>query len=121
MDTIFALKFPGGLALRRDGSEVSLFALRAFVAGEPVMQLEHITWRPWPDDSTVTHPSGRHFHDPVLAMVTDCGDPNCRLSFELMALIARRDIAAGEVISNDFSRRQNSSWQRPIWETARRD
>jgi len=105
MDTIVALKLPGGLAQRRDGSQITLFALRPFVAGEPVMQLEHVAWRPWPDVATVKHPSGRRFHDPVLAMVTHRDDPNCRLSFELMALIARRDIAAGEVISNDFGER----------------
>jgi hypothetical protein len=102
MDTIVALKLPGGLAQRREGAHVTLFALRPFAAGEPVMQLEHVTWRPWPDTGTVKHPNGRRFHDPVLAMVADRADPNCRLSFELMALIARRDIAAGEVISNDF-------------------
>jgi len=105
MDTIVTLKLPGGLAQRRNGSEVTLFALRPFVAGEPVMQLEHVSWRPWPDVAAVTHPNGQRFHDPVLAMVADCDEPNCRLSFELMALIARRDIAAGEVISNDFGRR----------------
>jgi hypothetical protein len=104
MDTPCALKLPGGLASRSDARGASLFALRPFQAGEPVMRLEHVTWRPIADDATVDHPSGRHLYDPVLAMVADRSDGNCRLSLELMALIARRDIAAGETISNDFHR-----------------
>src|SRR5271156_2750274 len=57
---------------------------------------------PPPDAAPVDRPSGRHLYDPVLAMVADRADANCRLSLELMALVARRDIAAGETISNDF-------------------
>jgi hypothetical protein len=102
MDTPCALKLPGGLASRADARGASLFALRPFEAGEPVMRLEHVTWRPTADDATVDHPSWRHLYDPVLAMVADRADANCRLSLELMALVARRDIAPGETISNDF-------------------
>lgn len=102
MDPTFALKLPGGLAHRQDDRGGALFALRAFAAGEPVMRLEHVTWRPTPDGATVAHPNGRHVYDPVLALVADRHDANCRLCLELMALIARRDVAPGETISNDF-------------------
>ena len=102
MDPIFALKLPGGLAHRQDERHGELFALRAFAAGEPVMRLEHVTWRPTADGATVRHSNGRHVYDPVLALVADRHNANCRLSLELMALIARRDIAPGETISNDF-------------------
>jgi hypothetical protein len=101
--SIIAMKLSGGLAESRDAVDASLFALRPFAAGEPVMRLEHVTWRGAADETTIAHPNGRHIYDPVLAMAADRRDANCRLSLELMALIARRDIAAGEIISNDFS------------------
>jgi hypothetical protein len=79
-----------------------LVAGRAYAAGEPVFALDHVTWRPEADEETVAHPNGRYFRDPLLAGVIQSADPNCRLSFELMVLIARRDIQPGEVISGDF-------------------
>jgi hypothetical protein len=102
MDTIFALKLPGGLASRADELGSTLFAVKPFAAGEPVMRLEHVIWRTTPGVATVSDARGHHFYDPILAMVADRVDANCRLSLELMALIARRDIAAGETISHDF-------------------
>ena len=108
MTIVCPFKLPGGLASRADARGASLFALRPFEAGELVMRLEHVTWRPTADDTTIDHPSGRRLYDPVLAMVADRVDANCRLSLELMALIARRDIAVGETISNDFRRTQTA-------------
>jgi len=102
MGTIFALKLPGGVASRADELGSTLFAVKPFAAGEPVMRLEHVIWRTAPGVATVSDTRGRHFYDPILAMVDDRTDANCRLSLELMALIARRDIAAGETISHDF-------------------
>jgi len=84
MDTIFALKLPGGLASRADELGSTLFAVKPFAAGEPVMRLEHVIWRTTPGVATVSDARGHHFYDPILA------------------LIARRDIAAGETISHDF-------------------
>ena len=80
----------------------SLVAGRAYAAGEPVLMLDHVTWRADWRRGAVRHPSGRYFQDPLLDGVVHGDNPNCRFSFELMALIARRDIRAGEVISNDF-------------------
>ena len=64
--------------------------------------LDHVTWCVDSREGAVRHPSGRYFRDPLLDGVVYGDNANCRLSFELMALIARRDIQAGEVISNDF-------------------
>ena len=94
---------PGSMSKTVDPSRRKcLFAGRAYAAGEPVLVLNHVTWRPDGSVGTLRHPSGRYFSDPLLDGVIHRSDPNCRLSFELMALIARRDILAGEVISNDF-------------------
>ena len=81
-----------------------LLAGRAYEAGEPVLMLHHVTWWPTGRVGAVRHPSGRYFSDPLLDGVIHRDDPNCRLSFELMVLIARRAIAAGEVISSDLDR-----------------
>ena len=77
----------------------ALFAARAFEAGEPVFQLLRVTWRTRPDSRTVPHPTGGHLFDPVLARAARAVDPNCRLAAELLAVIARRDIAEGEPIT----------------------
>ncbi len=87
----------------KSGRRKCLLAGRNYAAGEPVLTLDHVTWRPSAGEGTVAHPSGRHFRDPLLDGVIHKADPNCRLSFEPMLLIARRDIRAGEVISNDFA------------------
>jgi hypothetical protein len=91
-----------GLIIRRKGTGEALFAARAFAAGEPVFAFTHLTWRATRDAFTTEDPNGRHLHYPLLARVAHSCDPNCRPSFELMALIARRDIAPGEPISVDF-------------------
>ena len=85
-----------------NGRRQCLLAGRGYVAGEPVLALDNITWSSLAREVTVAHPNGGHFRDPLLDGVMQSADPNCRLSFELMVLIARRDIHPGEVISNDF-------------------
>jgi hypothetical protein len=86
---------------RAESRRKSLVAGRAYEAGEPGLTLDAITWCPQAE-GTVAHPNGRHFRDPLLDGVAQSADPNCRLSFELMVLIARRDIRPGEVVSADF-------------------
>jgi len=93
---------PEGLEIRHIGTGEALFAARAFAAGEPIFKFERVSWRPRRDRYTVETPDGQHLYDPILARVAHGCDPNGRPSFELMALIARRDIAAGELISFDY-------------------
>jgi SET domain-containing protein len=80
----------------------ALVAVRPFQAGEPIFAFSHVSWRPARDGNTVEDPRGRHVYDPLLARVAHSCAPNCRPSFELMALIARRDIAAGEILTFDY-------------------
>jgi hypothetical protein len=94
-----ALRRPRGLALRQTASGSGLYANRRFEAGEPLFSFLQVTWRAAPDADTVEHPCGRSFHDPVLALVARSVDPNARIAANLMALIARRDIARGERIT----------------------
>ena len=81
-----------------------LLSGRAYEAGETVFVLEHVRWAPGETPSGAIDPAGRGLSDPLLDSVIHADDPNCRLSLDLMALIARRDIQAGEVISRDFRR-----------------
>jgi len=97
-----AVSATGGLIVRRVGVGEALVAVRPFEAGEPVFTFSHVSWRPGRDCLTVEDPRGRHVYDPLLARVAHSCDPNCRPSFELMALIARRDIAAGETLTFDY-------------------
>lgn len=90
---------PDGLAIREQAGGEALYAARAFEAGEPVFQLLRVTWRAEADGRTLPHPSGGHLFDPILARAGHALDPNCRVSVELMAAIARRAIAAGEPIT----------------------
>jgi hypothetical protein len=92
-------KPPKGLSIRSTAAGAALYAARGFEAGEPVLVFERVIWRAAPDVSTVEHPSGDNFVDPVLALANRTPDPNCRIAPELMALIARRDIVRGERIS----------------------
>ena len=92
----------GGLIVRRVGADETLVAVRAFEAGEPVFAFAHVTWRGERDALTVEDPRGRHVFDPLLARVAHSCDPNCRPSFDLMALIARRDISPGETLAFDY-------------------
>ena len=91
-----------GLLVRREGTGEDLIAARPFRPGEVVFEFLNVTWRPVRDRFTVEHPSGRHFFDPLLARVSHSCDPNARVSTKLMALVARREIASGEVITCDY-------------------
>ncbi|HEX7758491.1 MAG TPA: SET domain-containing protein-lysine N-methyltransferase [Caulobacteraceae bacterium] len=93
---------PNGLAIRHIGTGEALYAARAFAAGEPVFKFAKVSWRPRRDRYTVETPEGQHLYEPLLARVGHACDPNTRPSFDLMALIARRDIAAGEAITFDY-------------------
>ncbi|MDR3511444.1 MAG: SET domain-containing protein [Caulobacteraceae bacterium] len=90
---------PDGLTLRGRAGGETLCAARPFEAGEPVFQLTRVTWRAEPDRHTVPHPSGRHLFDPLLDRLGRAREPNCRIAPDLMAVIARRDIAAGEPLT----------------------
>lgn len=90
---------PEGLAIRPDGAGEALYAARRFEAGEPVFQLLRVTWRAEPDLHTLAHPSGGYLFDPLLDRIGRTRDPNCRVALDLMAVIARRDIAPGEGIT----------------------
>jgi hypothetical protein len=92
----------GGLIVRRVGSRETLVAVRPFEAGELVFAFAHVAWRPTRDRLTVEDPKGRHIYDPLLARMAHGCDPNCRPCFELMAMIARRDIAKGETLAFDY-------------------
>lgn len=93
---------PEGLEIRHIGTGEALYATRAFAAGEPIFTFDHISWRPRRDRYTVQTPGGQHLFDPILARVAHACDPNGRPSFRLLALVARRDIAPGELISFDY-------------------
>ncbi len=93
---------PKGIAIRRTAAGTALYANRRFEAGEPLFSFLQVTWRKGPDADTVEHPCGRSFHDPILALVGRSHDPNSRIAADLMALIARRDIARGERITVAF-------------------
>ncbi|MDR3506472.1 MAG: hypothetical protein P4L64_01095 [Caulobacteraceae bacterium] len=93
------VRIPEGCGARLENGQARLYALRAFAAGEPILLLEHVRWRAQPDPTTVPHPNGHAFFDPLLPMIVLSGDPNGRLSIQLMALIARRDISIGEGLS----------------------
>ncbi|MGA0601890.1 hypothetical protein ACO2Q3_14380 [Caulobacter sp. KR2-114] len=93
---------PDGLEIRHIGTGEALYATRAFAAGEPIFTFDHISWRPRRDRYTVQTPDGQHLYDPILARVAHACDPNGRPSFRLMALVARRDIAPGALISFDY-------------------
>jgi hypothetical protein len=90
---------PEGLVLRAEGASEALYAARQFEAGEPVFQLLRVTWRAEPDRHTLAHPHGGHLFDPLLERIGRTREPNCRVALELMAVIARRDIAEGEAIT----------------------
>jgi hypothetical protein len=98
------LSTTGGLILRcLDGREI-LVAVRRFRLGEVIFTFDHATWRGRRDSVTVDDAFGRPVYDPLLARVARValsGAANCRADFDLMALIARRAISAGETLRLD--------------------
>ena len=93
---------PEGLVIHHVGTGEALYAARAFASGEPVFKFAKVSWRPRRDRYTVETPEGQHLYEPLLARVGHACDPNTRPSFDLMALIARREIAPGEAITFDY-------------------
>jgi hypothetical protein len=91
-----------GVFIRREGTGEDLIAARELRPAEVVFEFQNVTWRRSRDAFTVEHPSGRHFYDPLLARVSHSCDPNARVSTKLMALVARRPIAPGEIITFDY-------------------
>ena len=94
---------PDGVIVARDATGEALYTARAFAAGDTVFRFLNVSWRPERDRHTVEHPDGRFFFDPVLARTAHSCDPNCRLSTDLMAMIALRDIRVGEPITFDYA------------------
>ena len=90
------------LFIRQDVRRVAVYAARNYRKGQTVLQIEPIVWRNERDRETVEHPSGSHIYHPVLARVTHSCEPTCRVSFLHRALIALRDIGAGEAVTFDY-------------------
>ena len=96
--------------VRRDRTGSGLYAVRAFAAGETVFAFRQVSWGER-DSHTVEHPGGGHFRDPVLMYTGHSCAPNCRISFEAMAMVALRDIAAGEAIAFDYATTESAITQ----------
>jgi hypothetical protein len=79
-----------------------LCARRRYEAGEPILRLDHPRWILAPRAGAVETGDGRHFFDPLLDLIAHSDDPNVRVSPELLALIARRDIAPNEPLTRNW-------------------
>lgn len=88
-------------AVRR-AARARLFARRPYEAGEPILQFGHPRWIIEPRAGAIAAPDGQHLFDPLLPLISHCEAPNARVSLELLTLIARRDIAAGEPLTRDW-------------------
>ena len=89
--------------IRADATGEGLYAGRAVRAGETVLALDEVEWRPVRDRHTVTDPAHGHFFHPVLRATAHACEPNCAVRFDPRALVALRDIAAGEAINIDYA------------------
>jgi len=90
------------LILRKDAAGERLYAARGFRAGERVLELDEVVWRPQRDRETVEHPFGGHLYHPILAKAAHSCEPNCRVDFAARALLACAPIAAGDAITMDY-------------------
>lgn len=90
------------LLVKQDPTGESLYAPRAYEAGDVVFSFSDVTWRAERDRYTVEHNSGLHMFDPVLAKTAHSCDPNCRVDLHDMAMKAIRPIAAGDRITFDY-------------------
>jgi hypothetical protein len=86
----------------RRAAEARLFARRPYEAGEPILQFDHPRWILEPRAGAIETADGQRLFDPLLALITHSETPNARVSLELLTLIARRDIAAGEPLTRDW-------------------
>jgi hypothetical protein len=111
--TTVTVPLPEGVAAITSGDVARLTATRAFAAGEPIFRLDHVNWESAPNANTVAYFNGRYFTDPVLAMVTDDLDANCRIWLEWMVVVACRDIMPGEMLTADLRHPRSSS--SPCW------
>ena len=90
------------LGLARPPARKRLCARRRYEAGEPILRLEHPRWILSPRAGSVETADGRRLFDPVLDLIAHSENPNVRVSPELLALIARRDIAPNEPLTRDW-------------------
>ena len=81
-----------------------LCARRRYEAGEPILRLDHARWIVGQRAGAVETPDGRRLFDPLLPLIAHSEDPNVRVSPELLALIARRDIAPNEPLTRNWGR-----------------
>ena len=79
-----------------------LCARRRYEAGEPILRFDHPRWLLGPRAGAVATGDGRLFFDPMLDLIIHSDDPNTRVSPELLALIARRDIAPNEPLTRNW-------------------
>ncbi len=93
----------GDLFIREDATGEGLYAGRPFRAGETVLALDDVAWRPARDMHTVTDPVQGHFFHPVLRATAHACEPNCAVRFVPRSLVALRDIAPGEAINIGYA------------------
>jgi hypothetical protein len=112
-----ATRSPMALApvvVRKDAAGQALYASRDYQPGEVVFGFEDLEWRARRDQHTVEHPDGRHFFHPVLANTAHACEPNSRIDFEELAMVAVRPIAAGEAVTFDYETTER--WfTHPFW------
>ena len=88
--------------LVRPPARKRLCARRRYEAGEPILRLDHPRWILSPRAGSIEVGDGRRFFDPLLDLIAHSDNPNVRVSPELLALIARRDIAPNEPLTRDW-------------------
>jgi hypothetical protein len=88
--------------LVRPPARKRLCARRRYEAGEPILRLDHPRWILAPRAGAIETGDGRRFFDPLLDLIAHSDDPNVRVSPELLALIARRDIAPNEPLTRTW-------------------
>ncbi|MBV8681478.1 MAG: hypothetical protein JO111_01290 [Caulobacteraceae bacterium] len=88
-----------------------LCARRRYEAGEPILRLDHARWIVGPREGALETTDGRRLFDPLLPLLAHSDDPNVRVSPELLALIARRDISPNEALTRDWGHGGGESWR----------
>ncbi|HSZ53123.1 MAG TPA: hypothetical protein VK801_16265 [Caulobacteraceae bacterium] len=88
--------------LVRPPARKRLCARRRYEAGEPILRLDHPRWILAPRAGSIETGDGRRFFDPLLDLIAHSDNPNVRVSPELLALIARRDIAPNEPLTRNW-------------------
>ena len=88
--------------LTRPQARKRLCARRRYEAGEPILRLDHPRWILTARSGAIEMVDGRRFFDPLLDLIAHSENPNVRVSPELLALIARRDIAPNEPLTRNW-------------------